>query len=48
VGKSHEECKRKIEKMAELIEGYDLNIKTEGTDEAIEAFQMMEKLSKKK
>jgi hypothetical protein len=48
VGKSHEECKKKIEKMAELIKGYDLHIKTEGTDEAIEAFNMMEKLSKKK
>lgn len=48
VGKSHEECRKKIEKMAKLIEGYDLNIKTEGLDEAIEAFQTMEKLSKKK
>jgi len=33
--------------MAKLIEGYDLNIKTEGLDEAIEAFKVMEKLSKK-
>ena len=48
VGKSHEECKKKIEKMAELIEGYDLNIKTEGANEAIEAFDTMIKLSKKK
>jgi hypothetical protein len=48
VGKSHEECKKKIEKMAKLIEGYDLNIKTEGADEAIEAFDTMIKLSKKK
>jgi len=47
VGKSHEECAKKIEKMAKLIEGYDLNIKTEGLDEAIEAFKVMEKLSKK-
>lgn len=34
--------------MAKLIEGYDLNIKTEGIGEAIEAFKQMEKLSKKK
>lgn len=47
VGKSHEECAKKIEKMAKLIEGYDLNIKTEGLNEAIDAFKVMEKLSKK-
>lgn len=47
VGKSHEECAKKLEKMAEMIEGYDLNIKTEGINEAIEAFKEMEKLSKK-
>lgn len=47
VGKSHEECATKIRNMAKLIEGYDLNIKTEGLDEAIEAYKTMEKLSKK-
>jgi hypothetical protein len=47
VGKSHEECAKKIEKMAKLIEGYDLHIKTEGIDEAVDAFKQMEKLSKK-
>ena len=34
--------------MAKLIEGYDLNIKVEGLDEAIEAFKTMEKNSKNK
>jgi hypothetical protein len=48
VGNSHEECKKKIEKMAELIKGYEINIKTEGLDEAIESFETMIKLSKKK
>jgi hypothetical protein len=47
VGKSHEECATKIKNMAKLIEGYDLHIKTEGLDEAIDAFKQMEKLSKK-
>ena len=47
VGKSHEECAKKIMKMADMIEGYDLHIKTEGLNEAIEAFKEMEKNSKK-
>lgn len=47
IGKSHEECATKIKNMAKLIEGYDLNIKTEGLDEAIEEFKKMEKLAKK-
>lgn len=47
VGKSHEECAKKIKSMADKIEGYDLNIKTEGIDEAIEAFNTMMKNSKK-
>lgn len=47
VGKSHEECAKKIEKMADMIEGYDLNIKTEGINEAIEAYDTMIKNSKK-
>lgn len=47
VGKSHEECAKKIEKMAGMIEGYDLDIRTEGLNEAIEAFETMVKNSKK-
>jgi hypothetical protein len=47
VGKSHEECAKKIKAMADKIEGYDLNIKTEGIDEAIEAFNTMMKNAKK-
>lgn len=47
VGKSHEECAKKLMKMADMLEGYDLHVKTEGINEAIEAFKEMEKLSKK-
>ncbi len=47
VGKSHEECANKIKKMAKMIEGYDLHIKTEGLNESIEAFDTMIKQSKK-
>lgn len=47
VGKSHQECAAKIKKMAEKIEGYDLHIKTEGLDEAIDAFNTMVKNAKK-
>jgi hypothetical protein len=31
-----------------MIKGYDLHVDTEGAEEAIEAFEMMVKLSKKK
>ena len=48
VGKSHEECSNKLKKMAKLIEGYDLNVKIEGIEEAVEAFKTMEKNSKNK
>ena len=34
--------------MAKLIEGYDLNVKIEGIEEAVEAFKTMEKNSKNK
>lgn len=47
VGKSHEECAKKLIKMADMIEGYDIDINTEGINEAIDAFKEMEKLSKK-
>lgn len=47
VGKSHEECAAKIMKMADMIEGYDIHVKTEGVNEAIEAFNIMIKNSKK-
>ena len=39
----------KIKEIAESIKGYQLDIRTEGLDEAIEAFNIMEKkLSKNK
>lgn len=47
IGNSHQECADKIMDMAEKIKGYEVNIKTEGINEAIEAFKEMEKLSKK-
>lgn len=48
-GNSHEECAKKIKEIAEHIKGYQLDIRTEGLDESIEAFKTMEKtLSKKK
>jgi hypothetical protein len=47
IGNSHEECAKKIRKMAELIKGYEINIKTDGIEQAIEAFETMIKLSKK-
>jgi len=47
-GNSHEECAKKIKEIADSIKGYQLDIKTEGLDEAIEAFNTMEKISKNK
>lgn len=48
IGDSHEECSKKIMDMADKIKGYEVNIKTEGLDEAIEAFNTMEKIAKSK
>ena len=46
IGKSHEECKKKAIAMAEQIKGYEIVIKIDGIDEAIEAFEKMTKNNK--
>lgn len=43
VGNSLEDCKKQIEKVAEVVEGHGLDIKIDKLDEAIEEFNKMEK-----
>ena len=46
IGDSFEECKKKLEEMAPMIEGQGLTVKVDALDEAIEEFDKMIKLSK--
>ena len=43
IGDSFEDCKKQLLKMAPMIEGYGLDIKTDAIDKAIEEFEKMEK-----
>lgn len=41
-GNTLEECKSKLERMAEVVEGYGMSVKVEALDEAIEEFSKMD------